>query len=228
MTGGITSPPNTDYKDLNDVWLSPDGGWTWTMCSPPASTRPHWTDREWLMTVVDQMGYLYVMGGSDFDGQETLSDVWRSATSLHDLPALQDQCHLPTLRSSCASYGLLCIPPSLPGGKSTVGQWANSSYTVSCDACPLSAAGPTTAYIAAVVFAVLFALAFAAVAGYVYVVYGRAQQAGATGMFALTQKTEEGTGGGGLTTVDAKTTNGTTNGTTGETGEESKEAYHKL
>ena len=115
MTGGIFDSSN-GLKDLNDVWLSPDGGWTWTECSNPASNRPHWTDREWLMTVIDQMGFLYVMGGSDFDGQETLADVWRSATSLHDITALQDQCRLPSLRSGCASYGLLCIPPTLPRG----------------------------------------------------------------------------------------------------------------
>ena len=71
---------------------------------------------------------------------------WRSTTSLHDLTALGDQCGLPSLRTGCASYGLLCIPPSLPGGYSTVTQWSNSSYSVSCDACPASSS-LTTAYI---------------------------------------------------------------------------------
>ena len=75
-------------------------------------------------------------------------------------------------------------------------------------------------------FAVLFALAFAAVAAYVYLLYTRAQTAGHTGMFALTAKTEEGTAsksteGKLLSTTDGETANGTTN-------EESKEAYHKL
>ena len=32
------------------------------------------------MTVIDEMGYLYVMGGGDFDGQEVLNDVVRPAT----------------------------------------------------------------------------------------------------------------------------------------------------
>ena len=183
------------------------------------------------MTVVDSLGYLYVMGGSDYDGQETLSDVWRSATSLHDLVALQDQCGLPTLRSGCATYGLLCIPPTLPGGTSTIASWTNATYTVSCDACPLAPAGATSAYIAAVIFAIVFALAFAAVAAYAYLVYTRAQSSGNTAIFALTTaKTEEGSASSTSSTDSTKTSStsddSTTNGSTG--GEESKEAYHKL
>ena len=176
------------------------------------------------MTVIDQSGYVYVMGGSDYDGQETLSDVWRSATSLHDLTALRDQCSLPTLRSGCPSYGLLCIPPSLPGGASTVTTWANSSYTVSCDACPLPGAGATTAYIAAVVAAVLFSLAFAAAAGYVYLLYTRAQASGQTALFGMVAPVAS---SDSTDTAKVQSTDRADSATNG-TAEESKEAYHKL
>ena len=177
------------------------------------------------MTVIDQAGYIYVMGGNDYDGQETLADVWRSATSLHDFTALQDQCSLPSVRSGCPGYGLQCIPPSLPGGSSTVATLANSSFTVSCDACPLSSSSASTAYIAAVAAAVIFSLAFAAAVVYLYVLYTRAQQSGQTALFGVAARS-----GSSSTDAPSKTASGTSSeaSTNGETGEESKEAYHKL
>ena len=202
------------------VWLSPDGGWTWVQCSSPAASRGlQWSDREWLMTVLDQAGHIYVMGGNDYDGQETLSDVWRSATSLFDIAGLQDQCGLPSVRSGCPGYGLQCIPPSLPGGASTVTSLTNSSFTVSCAACPIGSTGASTAYIAAVAAAVIFALAFAAAAAYLYVLYSRAQQSGHTALFSVVAP--------GTTSTDAPTKPATGSTTNGET-EESKEVYHKI
>ena len=150
-------------------------------------SKAHWSDREWVMTVIDQAGYIYAIGGSNYNGEETLNDVWRSAASLHNIPALQDQCHLPALRSGCSSYGLVCIPPSLPGGASTVVQQsANGSIVVSCSACPLPSGSQvaSTSYIAAVAAAVAFALAFTAAVAYLYVLRRRASSAGQTALFS--------------------------------------------
>jgi hypothetical protein len=160
LAGGISDIPG-NLKDRNDVWLSPDGGWSWVECAQ--SGRQHWSDREWLMTAVDLKGFLYVMGGNDWDTNIPSNDVWRTQLSLHDTPALQEACGLPALRSGCPSYGLLCLPPNLPGGESTtVVTTANNSHLVYCDACPgpsTAAAGNTLAVAAAVIFALLFAAA---------------------------------------------------------------------
>lgn len=142
------------------------------------------------MTVIDQAAYVYAIGGSDCNDQETLNDVWRSVTSLHNIAVLQDQCHLPALRSGCASYGLLCIPPSLNGGFSTLIQQSNGSIVVSCAACPLATSGSqvsSTAYIAAIVAAVAFAFAFAAAITYLYVLRIRATAAGHSGLLGGSQ-----------------------------------------
>ena len=161
LAGGIYDAPG-GLKDRNDVWLSPDGGYSWVECAQ--SSGQHWADREWLMTVVDLKGFLYVMGGNDWDTDTPSNDVWRSRVSLHDTAALQDACGLPALRSGCPSYGLLCLPPNVPGGESTtIVSTANNSHLVYCDACP----GPAAAGAAnpvAVAAAVIFALLFAAAA----------------------------------------------------------------
>jgi len=170
-------------KDLNDVWLSGDGGWSWHEC---ASTSG-WVDREWVMTVIDHFGYLYIMGGNDYDSEEALNDVWRTSVSFHDLPALSDVCSLPALPRSCSGYGLKCLPPSVKGGNSTVIHWSNSGYSVSCDACLASSTGSTssTNNPAAIAAAVIFSVLFAGCLIYLYWIYQRAKNSGGIGIFGL-------------------------------------------
>jgi len=183
MAGGIWNMVGGGLKDRNDVWLSPDGGWTWTQCNSPTTGRDHWTDREWLMTVIGQKGFIYVMGGNDWDTDTPSNDVWRSRVSLHDIAGLQDTCSLPPLRSGCASYGLLCLPPSLPGGESTsMSARANNTLVVSCNACPASSVSANGTNSGAVAAAIIFALLFAAVVMVLGIVYHRAK---ATGNLAL-------------------------------------------
>jgi hypothetical protein len=161
LAGGIYNAPG-NLKDRNDVWLSPDGGYSWVECAQ--SERQHWSDREWLMTVVDLKGFLYVMGGNDWDTDSPSNDVWRTRLSLRDTAALQEACGLPALRTGCPSYGLLCLPPNVAGGESTtIVTTANNSHLVYCDACP----GPSTASSTnpqAVAAAIILGLMFVATA----------------------------------------------------------------
>ena len=90
----------TDY--MNDVWVSPDGGWTWGLCVEDAG----FTDRRYFMTVLDQAGYLYVIGGANIN-QTRLNDVWRSAISFNELADVERACGI--TRPPCG-YGIVCLP----------------------------------------------------------------------------------------------------------------------
>jgi len=102
-----------------------------------------------------------------------LNDVWRSATSFHDLPAIARACGLTV--PSCGT-GLKCWP-----GADTV--VATDGSFVSCSACPeyspSSSTTSTTALIAALaVFVILFVLA-AVAAGYMWNKMQQAAKGGA-------------------------------------------------
>ena len=93
---------NVTQDYYNDVWVSPDGGWTWGLCVEDAG----FTDRRYFMTVLDTEGYLYIIGGADAN-QTRLNDVWRSTISFHDLGAVERTCRI--TRPPCG-YGLTCFP----------------------------------------------------------------------------------------------------------------------
>ena len=92
----------TIQEYYNDVWVSPDGGWTWGLCVEDAG----FTDRRYFMTVLDQEGYLYIVGGADAN-QTRLNDVWRSGISFHNLTDVERTCGV--TRPPCG-YGIVCLP----------------------------------------------------------------------------------------------------------------------
>ena len=87
---------------LNDVWVSPDGGYTWSMCVLDAL----WDDRRYQTTALDQAGYLFVMAGLASDGSR-LNDVWRSEISFNNLAAVESACGI---TPPPCGYGLTCLP----------------------------------------------------------------------------------------------------------------------
>ena len=61
LVGG-QSTQNGVQIALNDVWISMDGGWQWGQCLEDAV----FSDRRDMLTMLDDNGYLYVAGGTDW------------------------------------------------------------------------------------------------------------------------------------------------------------------
>ena len=94
---------------MQDVWTSLDGGWTWGKCVEDAT----FPDRRWQMTMLDNEGYFYIMGG-EFGVNQTINqqrfpfnDVWRSSFSFNDPASLARLCGLPV---PVCGPGLRCLP----------------------------------------------------------------------------------------------------------------------
>ena len=102
MTAGKHDHPDGRREYLNDVWVSGDGGWSWGQCAEDAA----YSDRRVPSTVLDNEGYLYVMGG--FDSQSVnYNDVWRSAVSFNNLKAVAAICNV---QLPACGVGLYCLP----------------------------------------------------------------------------------------------------------------------
>ena len=102
LTAGKHDHADGRREYLNDVWVSPDGGFTWNQCAEDAA----YSDRRVPSTVLDNEGYLYVMGGFDSQGMN-YNDVWRSAVSFTNLKLVASICNMQT--PSCG-VGLYCLP----------------------------------------------------------------------------------------------------------------------
>lgn len=90
------------------------GGWTFGNCLAEAS----FSDRRWEMTVLDASGYLYVIGGEEYIGNNTWSavnDVWKSTFAIRgdQRTKLQKACNI--VWPQCTT-GMSCYP-GLPGTK---------------------------------------------------------------------------------------------------------------
>lgn len=74
----IGSKPRLTY--FNDVWMSGDGGVTWTMlvddCSSNADLTDHFEARASFQLIATPDDELIVMGGTD--GVDDFNDVWKS------------------------------------------------------------------------------------------------------------------------------------------------------
>ena len=125
MTAGKHDHPDGRREYLNDVWVSPDGGHMWGRCSEDAA----YSDRRVPSTVLDNEGFLYVMGGFDSQGMN-YNDVWRSAIPFTNVKLLSSVCNV--LIPSCG-VGLYCVP-GMPGYSKPAGR------APTCDA--LRACGP--------------------------------------------------------------------------------------
>ena len=165
IAGGVSNIEGTERRELNDVWASLDGGYTWGICSDNA----RWDDRQFQYTAIDHDGYLYVMGGRatapNGDGY-LANDVWRSAQSFDDVDAVASMCGI--IVPPCG-VGLRCLPM---GDESfTQGVWG-----VSCSACQWSPTAPSSAASAAsntmtILFVVFLLLTIALSAALGYLVY---------------------------------------------------------
>ena len=102
MTAGKHDHPDGRREYLNDVWASADGGWTWGRCTEDAA----YSDRRVPSTVLDNEGYLYVMGGFDSQGMN-YNDVWRSSVSFTNLKLVSSICGA---QQTTCGVGLYCLP----------------------------------------------------------------------------------------------------------------------
>ena len=72
FAGGLNS-----REALNDVWVSADGGYTWGACVAEAQ----FTDRRWHATAMDSTGFLYLIGGEEYEhGQYVKQNDGTSST----------------------------------------------------------------------------------------------------------------------------------------------------
>lgn len=130
VAGGVSNAEGVQKRQLNDVWASLDGGYTWGVCSDNAK----WEDRVFPFTAIDNEGKLYVMGGQGFiDGEaaDFVNDVWVSQQSFDDIDSVSSMCGL--VVPPCG-VGLRCMP--------TDNNFVQAVWGVSCDACSWN---PTTA-----------------------------------------------------------------------------------
>lgn len=95
---GSNTPGN-----VNDVWASLDGGYTWGRCNASAGYTP----REDQSVLIDHDGYLIMTGGDAPWVTASSNVVWRSEYSLRNLTYVAERCHLTI--PPCGS-GLNCWP----------------------------------------------------------------------------------------------------------------------
>jgi hypothetical protein len=111
-----------------------------------------WEDRTGQASVLDEAGYLYVIGGeATGETRAYQNDVWKSTISFHDLSAVSSTCNV--VIPTCGA-GLRCWPDS-----GTM-KAADGSF-VSCSACPHPSTNTTsssTALTVALIFFVVFSV----------------------------------------------------------------------
>jgi len=129
VVGGYsTATADTIRSELNDVWASLDGGYSWGVCSEDAE----FGDRRYPFTLIDAEQTLYVMGGREYTANprtaHLTNDVWRSNFRFDDIDAVASLCHI--LKPACGKAGMQCIPGSYGFEQ---GMWG-----VQCEACSWS------------------------------------------------------------------------------------------
>ena len=154
LAGGYAGTQTNER--YNDVWMSANGGYTWGLCVKDAV----WDDRRYQMTLLDDAGYLWVMGGIDANNQR-LGDMWRSTVSFNNVADITARCKVTI--PPCGA-GLLCNP----GVGTLIASDGSGAY---CDTCPYTFTGQatkvTTLTAFLVVFVILTVLALIAL-GYTY------------------------------------------------------------
>ena len=117
LTGGWA----LEGGNTNDVWVSADGGYTWSRCVEDAE----WSDRTDLLTMLDERETLIVGGGV---GPSVHNDVWRSSISFGSLASVVSACAMnrPTC-TSALGLGMACWP----GGSTFV---STDGRSVTCPA----------------------------------------------------------------------------------------------
>jgi len=156
-------------EHMNDVWVSANGGYSWGSCVIDAE----WEDRRYLHTVLDDEGFLWVMGG-EIDGQGYQNDIWKSSISYHDNNAVSQQCGVAI--PACGT-GLKCWPGEAETLVSTDGR------NVYCSACPYSFGSKNATLITG--FLVFFVILFVAAAGTLAYTLKKLRESGAASPIPL-------------------------------------------
>ena len=106
-------PPALPHSSLRHcfrvaVWVSADGGHTWGQCVAEAS----FSDRRWQTTLLDSLGYFYLVGGEEVEGgvYALKNDVWKSTFSLTNKAKVAKACKI--TYPTCQATGLSCWPSS--------------------------------------------------------------------------------------------------------------------
>ena len=125
------------------------------------------SDRQFTYTLIDDEGFLYVMGGREVeDGARQVNDVWKSMFSYNDVNEVAARCNL--FVPSCG-VGLKCLPED--------SGFASGGWGVSCDACLYSASMGSAAsssnamQVMTILFVVFLLLFLAVTAALVYTYY---------------------------------------------------------
>ena len=129
--GGASQAPDVN---LNDLWASLDGGFTWGQCSAQlfpfsgnASAYPRGTGRQdFLMQLDPATGIVYVGAGQGRDqtgSQVFFNDLYRLPISLYSVNALAAACNL----TVPAKIGLSIVPNVTTTPPSTLSSSSSSS-----------------------------------------------------------------------------------------------------
>jgi len=163
--GGTGQGAERTGEIYNDVWVSPNGGYSWGQCVAEAE----WEDRRYQLTLLDGDGYLWVMGGLSSTG-ENLADMWKSMWTFNDISTTATKCRITI--PGCGA-GLKCFPNS--AGTLV----ASDGSGVYCDACPYSFSGSNAVQTTVIAFLVVFiVLTVLAVIALIYT-YHKLRSAGA-------------------------------------------------
>ena len=95
VVGGATTVSHGTYDSwvmLGEVWASFDGGVGWWNCTEGGEGGEGWGGREMPSVVVDEGGFVHVLGGLKGWPSYGESDVWRSDVSVFDTKQLMQAC----------------------------------------------------------------------------------------------------------------------------------------
>jgi len=154
---------------FNDIWVSANGGYSWGQCVSDAE----WEDRRYLMTVLDDQGLIWIMGG-ELNGIGFFNDVWKSTFSVNDNAAVSQRCKITI--PSCGA-GLRCKP----GDTTTL--VSSDGTNVYCNACPYNFGASSQTLVVGML--VVFLLAFLATASLLGFTFYKLRQSGAASPIPL-------------------------------------------
>ena len=147
----------------NDVWVSVDGGYTWT----ELVTDAPWDDRWRQSSLFDNQNRLIVVAGANGDNEERYNDVWSSTITMDSasIRSIADACKI-TL-PACGRFGMQCMP--MADDTRAIINYKTGALSISCNACPAagtSTSSSTSTVIIAVVvvFVILFVVTLLALA----------------------------------------------------------------
>ena len=148
-TAQCTAAPPRAFRRVHFGVLS--GSAVLRCCRGLCTDNAEFSDRIFPLTMLDDEGFLYVMGGiEENNGGRKVNDVWKSVFSYNDVNEVAARCNL--FVPSCG-VGLKCLPDDP--------NFMQGGWGVSCDACPYTVtvsngATPSSSLSMAQVMTILF------------------------------------------------------------------------